>query len=89
MSRAKAFAPPSYLLRHGSPDKVPASPFAELGELLEVVCPSCKATICVDVTLLPSCPEFECAGCRAEIVLLEDGTVRREARARRRALGEA
>ena len=89
MSRAKAFAPPSYLLRHGSPDKVPASPFAELGELLEVVCPSCEATICVDATRPPACPDFECAGCGAELVLLEDGTLRRGPARRRRALGEA
>lgn len=89
MSRAKPIEPASYLLRHGSPDKVPGSRFAELGEFFEILCPSCGATLCVDTSLLNVHPEFECAGCGMEIALRADGTFREEPRRRRRVLGEA
>ncbi len=89
MSRVKAVEPASYLLRHGSPDKVPLSRFAELGEFFEILCPTCGATLCVDTSLLSVHPEFNCAGCGMVLALRADGTFREASRRRRRALGEA
>lgn len=89
MSRAKVFdAPGAYELRHGSPDKVPSSRFSELGEYLEIGCPECGATLCVDSSLLSVSPEFECAGCGREIALAPDGHLRTWASGALRAAGE-
>ena len=79
MNRAKPFEAPPYALRHGSPDKVPHSRFAELGEFFEVSCPDCGAVLCVDSSLLSLSPEFDCAGCGETIALTPDGRLRRPA----------
>jgi ribosomal protein S27E len=80
MNRAKPFEAPRYALRHGSPDKVPYSAFAELGEFFEVSCPDCGAVLCVDSSLLSLSPELECAGCGGAIALTPDGRIRRALR---------
>jgi hypothetical protein len=66
MSRKISEMPP-YAQRHGSPDKVPASRFANLGASVEVVCPECDAVLRVDAAILSLEPEFDCAGCGAPI----------------------
>ena len=76
MRRTKASEVPAYALRHGSPDKVPASPL----DVFEVSCPACDATLCVESALLSVSPEFECAGCGHPIALASDGSFRPERR---------
>ena len=77
MNRTRPFEAPRYALRRGSPDKVPHSPFSELGEFFEVSCPDCGAVLCVDSSLLSLSPELECAGCGEAIALTPEGRVRR------------
>lgn len=89
MSRVKPFASPAYLLRRGSLDKVAATRFAELGEFFEMRCPSCASTLCVDASLLPVSPEFECAGCGAQLALRPDGTLSEDSTGPRRAQRKA
>jgi ribosomal protein S27E len=76
MNRVKAFGVPAYALRHGSPDKVPASAFPELEEFYEISCPECGSILCIDASILAVSPEFECAGCGDRIALNPDGSLR-------------
>lgn len=68
MSHLRAFQAPSYSQRHGSPDKVPAAPFAEIGDYFELTCPECRAVLCIDGALLAVAAEFDCAGCGRTLV---------------------
>ena len=89
MRRGKVFSAPAYWLRHGSPDKVPAFRFDELGDFFETSCPSCGAGLCVDATVLAVSPEFDCAGCGTVLALAPDGSLRGQPGAERKAVGEA
>jgi hypothetical protein len=72
MSQTRAFHRPSYSLRHGSPDKVPAKSFAEIGDYFELECPECQAALCIDGALLAVSAEFDCAGCGRTLVAEPD-----------------
>lgn len=72
MSQMRAFHAPSYSLRHGSPDKIPAKSFAEIGDYFELNCPECQAVLCVDGALLAVSAEFDCAGCGRTLVAEPD-----------------
>lgn len=68
MSQLRAFHSPSFSLRHGSPDKIPAKSFAEIGDYFELSCPECQAVLCIDGALLAVSAEFDCAGCGRTLV---------------------